>query len=39
MNNIEDGGTLGALGVSTLAETLQKLDLLDELNANFLPKN
>jgi len=35
----EDGGSLNALGVTTLAETLQKLDLLDKLNATSLPEN
>jgi len=37
--NGEDGGALNALGVTALAETLQKLDLLDKLNAKALPEN
>ena len=37
--NGDDGGALGAFGVSILAETLQKLDLLDKLNAQSLPEN
>jgi len=37
--NGEDGGALNVLGVTTLAETLQKLNLLDRLNAKSLPEN
>jgi len=37
--NGEDGGALNALGVTILAETLQKLDLLDKLNAKSLLEN
>jgi len=37
--NGEDGGALNVLGVTILAETLQKLGLLNALNATALPEN